>query len=425
MIVRISKIIALCLVCSLTLSSCSVNKDDEIKVNSDKQVIVAETMTEPEKEQIHAVEEKVVIGIDDHSLDVPEFSGIDDTGLLRYVQDNVYTELVKELDHDEYFVENINAIYISKEYLEEVAFNSQSNVFFGYTLDELNEQFEGIQYAFGLGDDGTTVVYEIEDYNDTYEMIIKDVAIGTGVILICVTVSAVSGGAGAPAISMIFAASAKSGTIMALSSSVFSGVASGVITGVQTGDIDEAIKAGTVAGAEGFKWGVISGSLLGGISKGVALKGATLNGLTMNEAALIQKETGYPLDVIKGLENMEQYEILKQAGLQTKTINGKSALVRSGIDLNYVDEFGRKNIDRMKQGLAALDPDGIPYELHHIGQNPDSTLAILSQIEHRLGGNHKIWHKFTEASKIDRTDFDKIRQLFWKDYSELFALGGL
>lgn len=414
------------------LSSCNVNKG--IDVASDKQKIVTETMVEPDKESESDVDEKVIDldienreanTIGDINPDVPEFSGIDDVDLLRYVQDNIYNELVKELDNEEYFVENVNAIYISKEYLEEVSFNSQSNVFFGYTLDELNEQFDGVQYAFGLGDDSTTIVYEIEDYDDTYEKIIKDVAIGTGVILICVTVSAVSGGAGAPAVSMIFVASAKSGTIFALSSAGFSGVASGVITGLQTGDIDEAIKSGVSAGAEGFKWGAISGSLLGGASKAVALKGATLNGLTMNEAALIQKETGYPLDVIKGLENMEQYEILKNVGLQTKTISGKSALVRNEIDLSCVDEFGRTNLERMKQGLAALDPDGIAYELHHIGQNPDSTLAILSQAEHRLGGNHKIWHKFTEASKIDRTAFDKIRQDFWKDYAELFALGGL
>ena len=38
---------------------------------------------------------------------------------------------------------------------------------------------------------------------------------GSGVILVCVTVSVVTGGAGAPAVSMIFAASAKSGAIFA------------------------------------------------------------------------------------------------------------------------------------------------------------------------------------------------------------------
>lgn len=58
---------------------------------------------------------------------------------------------------------------------------------------------------------------------------LKNVAIGTGVILVCVTVSAVTAGAGAPAISLIFAASAKTGTIMALSSAGFGGFTAGVV----------------------------------------------------------------------------------------------------------------------------------------------------------------------------------------------------
>ena len=172
---------------------------------------------------------------------------------------------------------------------------------------------------FTLGDDGQTIVTEFQEYDDTYEQILKNVAIGTGVILICVTVSVVSGGLGAPAVSMIFAASAKTGTIMGLSSGLFSGVSAGVVTGMETGDFDEAMKAAALAGSEGFKWGAITGSVAGGAGEAIALKGATLNGLTMNEAALIQKQSGYPLDVIKQFSSMEQYQICQAAGLSPHT----------------------------------------------------------------------------------------------------------
>ncbi len=348
------------------------------------------------------------------------YQSLNDPELLRYVQDTVYTDLVKDLDSSEYFVENVEAIYISKEYIEELEYNSKENIFFGYTLSELDEQFQGTRYVFTLREDGTTTVVPFENYDDTYDQVLKNVAIGTGVILVCVTVSVATGGA-APAVSMIFAASAKTGTAFALSSGVISGVSSAVVTGIQTKDFDAAVKAGAKSGSEAFKWGAISGALAGGAGEAVALHGATLNGLSMNEAALIQKESGYPLDVIKQFSSMDQYQICKDAGLTSRMVSGKTALVRN-IDLNQIDELGRTNLQRMIEGLAPLDPTGIPYELHHVGQKADSTLAILTRAEHRLGENHKIWHVFGEASEIDRVAFDKQRAEFWLQMAKI--LGG-
>ena len=153
-----------------------------------------------------------------------EALNIDDAVLHGYIEDNVYVDLVTELD-DVYFVENVQVSYISKEYLEEVQYNSQENIYFGYTLSELDAVFQGTRYVFTLGDDGQTTVAEFEEYEDIYSQMLRNVAIGAGIILLCVTVSTVSGGMGAPAVSMIFAASAKSGTIIGLSSGLFSGVA--------------------------------------------------------------------------------------------------------------------------------------------------------------------------------------------------------
>ena len=349
------------------------------------------------------------------------YQSLNNPELLRYVEDTVYTDLVMDLDDSQYFVENVEAVYISKEYIEELEYNSKENVFFGYTLSELDQQFQGSKYIFTLGEDGTTTVVPFEEYDDTYDKVIKNVAVGTGVILVCVTVSVATGGA-APAISMIFAASAKTGTAFALSSGVFSGVSSAVVTGIQTKDFDAAVKAGMLNGSEAFKWGAVSGAIAGGAGEAVALHGATLNGLTMNEAAQIQKESKYPLDVIKEFRSMDQYKICKEAGLKPRMIDGKTALVRN-IDLNKVDEMERTNLQRMMEGLSPLDADGVAYELHHVGQKADSTLAILTQAEHRLGENHKIWHIFGEASKIDRAVFDKQRAEFWIEMAKI--LGGM
>ena len=360
---------------------------------------------------------------------VPEagFSGMDDPNLLRYTEDTIYENLVATLDSDEYFVENVSAVYISQEYIDELAYNSQANIYFGYTLQELAEQFQGKKYIFTLGDDGSTIVTEFEEYDDTYDRALKNVAIGTGVILVCVTVSLVSAGLGAPAVSMIFSVAAQSGTKMALSGGIMGGVAAGIVTGVQTGDMDEALKAAALAGSEGFKWGAISGALAGGASEAMALKGATRSGLTMNEAATIQRESKYPLDVIKQFKSMDQYEICKNAGLYPVTVNGKTSLVRA-IDLDYVDDFGRTNLQRMKEGLAAIDPDsGLPYELHHIGQKTDSTLAILTKAEHMQGGNNSIWHEFGSASEVhsaaNEALWNRQRQTYWRQLATLLEGG--
>lgn len=388
------KLIALCLALVLVLSGTSI------------QVQANDMADKPDQEFIKSLK------------------GLNDPSLPRYLEDSLYASLVDTLNNEEYFVENVEAIYISQEYLDEMAYNSQMNVFFGFTLSEIEEQFQSAKFVFTLGDDGTTVVEPFQNYDDTYDKVIRNVAIGTGVILVCVTVSVVSAGAGAPAISLIFAASAKTGATIGLSGAAMGAASAGIVTGLQTNDTDAVLKAAALAGSEGFKWGAISGAVAGGASKAFALKGATTSGLSMNEVALIQKESKLPLDVIKQFRTMEQYNIVKDAGLVTRTVNGKAALIRR-IDPNFIDDFGRTNLQRMQQGLSALDPTGTPYELHHIGQKMDSTLAILTKSEHMQGNNNSIWHVFGKASEIDRSVFGIQKNEFWKTMARTFAVGGI
>lgn len=401
------RLIALILVCAL-LTGCTP------QTNSDgiQEETTAPATSQPESSYSFTEEEP------------PEFSNLNDVNLLPYLEDSIYSELVTALNSEDYFVENVNAIYISKEYLEEVAYNSQENIYFDYTLSELDSYFQGTRYVFTLGDDGQTIVTEFQKYDDTYDQILKNVAIGTGVILVCVTVSIVTYGAGAPAVSMFFAASAKTGTIMALSSGVFSGVSAGVVKGIETGDLNESMKAAALAGSEGFKWGAISGTIAGGSGEAIALKGATLNNLTMNEAALIQRESKLPLEFIKNFHSMDEYTVLKNAGLTLSKVNGRMALTQN-IDWDIIGDIedGRTNAQRVIDGLAPLDQSGKPYELHHIGQMSDSPLAILTNLQHK--SNYSVLHANTDStvSNIDRNLFAKQRQDFWKALLEMSLKG--
>lgn len=351
---------------------------------------------------------------------MPEFSGLGDATLLNYVEDTVYEELVTTLDGGSYFVQNVSAVYVSAEYLEEVAANSRENIYFGYTLSELDGLFQGERFVFTLGSDGQTTVEAFAECTDRYDQVVRNLATGSGVILLCVTVSVVGAAAGAPAVSVIFAASAKTGATVALSSGLFSGVAAGAVQYLETGDLDQALEAAALGGSEGFKWGAVTGVITGGINQAAGLYGATCNGLTMDQAALIQRESKFPLDVIKEFSSMEQYEICRQAGLTPQMVNGNTALIRA-IDLDYVDDLGRTNLQRMQQGFAALDPTGQSYELHHIGQQADSTLAILTKAEHVQGGNNTIWHIFGEATDVHGagSTWNVQRQQFWKTLAGL------
>ena len=262
------RVIALCLAVLMTLTGCTQQTAQNPTLDTSTPSEV-ETSSAPTSETEQTTAQDVPVFAEDTE---PNFATLSDPSLLQYVEDNIYSDLVARFDSEDYIVESVNAVYVSEEYLEEVAYNSKSNVYFGYALEELDAQFQGTRYIFSLGENGDTVVEEFARYDDTYDRVIKNVAIGTGVILVCVTVSVVSGGVGAPAaVSMIFASAAKTGTVYALSSGTISAVAAGMITGIQTGDFEEAKKAAALAGSESFKWGSITGVIVGGATEAITL----------------------------------------------------------------------------------------------------------------------------------------------------------
>lgn len=353
------------------------------------------------------------------SYDYPEeYASLSDPELVDSLEEGVYNSLVAELDSNEYLVEEVQVAYVSQEYLDELRFNSKENVFFGYTLDDVISHFGDTPYVF-TAEDGNTVVKEFESYDDTLDQIAFNVAAGTGVIVILATISFAAPVVGAPqAITAIFTFATKGAVVGAAIDAPVSGAIAGIMTGLETGDPNEAIKSAALSASEGYKMGAIIGGATGALSEFTWLKSASANGLTMSQAATIQKESRYPLEVIQGMRNMDEYLVYKEAGLKPCTVAtpyGKRTILARDLDLARTDADGYTNLYRMEHGRAPVDANGHPYELHHVGQKNDGVLAILTREEHDSQGLHLI-----QESEIDRPAFDSEREKIYEHLAQLY-----
>ncbi|MEG0009372.1 MAG: HNH/ENDO VII family nuclease [Aeromonas sp.] len=149
-------------------------------------------------------------------------------------------------------------------------------------------------------------------------------------------------------------------------------------------------------------------------------------GLTDEEKNKIKEETGWSDDIIDCIQNMKQYEILKNAGLIEVEINGRKCLIKENIELDYTDADGISNRDRLARGLAPLDSKtGKPIELHHLGQKADSPLVELTEEEHRTGEyeegkkNQSLWHNNSLDTEVhgDGNTWTQERKAHWKERS--------
>lgn len=150
-------------------------------------------------------------------------------------------------------------------------------------------------------------------------------------------------------------------------------------------------------------------------------------GLTEEEKAKIKEETGWSDEIIDNIQNMKQYEILKNAGLIEVEINGRKCLIKENVDLDYTDEDGITNRERIARGLAPLDSKtGKPIELHHLGQKADSPLVELTEEEHRTGEyedgkkNQSLWHDNAKETEVhgEGNSWDQERKAHWKARAE-------
>lgn len=124
---------------ALFLTGCSVPEDSEVPVGATMSTDARTTSTES----------PTVSDVPESAAE-PSFASFGDPDYLQYVEDQVFASAEGELVSDDYEIEHLTATYVSQEYLDELAFNSQENIYFGYTLSEIEAQFEGTSYVFSL-----------------------------------------------------------------------------------------------------------------------------------------------------------------------------------------------------------------------------------------------------------------------------------
>lgn len=406
---KLALLVAISLI-TVSLTSCSETASKKAEESSNVTTLVESLVTETTQEVLEEIDTDIELLVfeGNEAETINSFGSLQDADLLGYCEDAVYRDLVLALDSEDYFVESVQASYMSQEYIEELTYNSMENVYFGYTLSELAEVYdEGTAYVFTVDENGETITEEYLGYDDSFERMMTNVAIGSGVILLCITISCVTA-PGAPAISMILAGAAETGTTFALSSATIAGVSTTLIEGFQTGNWSEALDSGLLSASEGLKLGAMIGSVAGGVSTYNALSYMTNAGLSLNEAATIQRATGYPAEVIANIRSVEEAQVYMNEPVRQIMVNGRTALIP---DIpNYIDDMGRTNLERMAQGLAPIDEFGYSMELHHIGQNNDGPLILLTRAQHDSGVLH-----INEYSGVDHgASWNNLRQNIYR-----------
>lgn len=127
------------------------------------------------------------------------------------------------------------------------------------------------------------------------------------------------------------------------------------------------------------------------------------------------------------LENASpaEKEVYEKAALEKTEVNERETLMRTDLDYDAKDQFGRTNLERMEDGLSPL-LNNEPIELHHIKQEMDSPLAELTKEEHRGEGNYSILHDVDKESTINRTIFNAEKEAHWKERAEeIIQVGGV
>lgn len=348
---------------------------------------------------------------------IEDFTDMDDPALLQFLEDSIYATLEEEYaDADFYFeIEDVSTQFISKEYLDETAYNSKANIFFGYDLVQLNEVFEGNKYIFTLADDGQTGVQEFEEIPyDVYDKVIRNVVIGTGVILICVTIAVASGGiasgamasagtstisglaglstvgAGATKVSLIFTASAKTATLLATQGTVIAGTTTLIKRGIETGwDAEAMIESAAMNASEGYKYGAITGAVTGA-AKGIkTVRNITRGKITprqAEQAALAQYGGREQVSFLNGRE-VSQYTIgatrpdiiVNNVAIEVKNYN----LTNPGSLYTLVNALSKQVSSRIKN-LPAGMTQKIVLNVEGRGYTKWFVQKIVEWLQHQL-----------------------------------------
>lgn len=190
---------------------------------------------------------------------------ISDASFVQTLQDSVYDLIVDDLDESgnekQIEVQEVKAVYLSKEYIEQYSFNSKETKFFGTTLAELEAKFGNQKYVFDIDENGKTVCHAVDDFDNTFEEVSKVALIGGGVILLSVTLVCATGGA--PVTALVACTGPSAGAITANQAQLALLAASSAIAIFDNGDVGGAAKDIAFDTGSDFIMQAISGTTLG------------------------------------------------------------------------------------------------------------------------------------------------------------------
>jgi len=100
---------------------------------------------------------------------------------------------------------------------------------------------------------------------------------------------------------------------------------------------------------------------------------------------------------------------------------------RNDIDINFVDENGLTNLERMQAGKAPYGPDGKKIQLHHVLQKEPGPMAEVTETTHQ--NYYKTLHGLKGKGESFRNDpvlekqYNNFRRQYWKWRAEQIVGG--
>lgn len=167
-----------------------------------------------------------------------------DADFVKKLEDSVYQLIVKDLDENgnrkDLQVQDVKAVYLSKEYLEQYTYNTKETKFFGTTLGELEKKFDKQKYVFDIDENGKTTCHAVGDFDNTFDEVTQAALLGSGVILISVTIVCVTGGA--PVTALVACTANSAPAITANQAHLALLAASSAVAIFDDGDVGDAAK---------------------------------------------------------------------------------------------------------------------------------------------------------------------------------------
>lgn len=190
-----------------------------------------------------------------------------DEETLQQLKDQVYADISEELSTDEYLVQDVKVIYLTEE--EVATMSPEDKIYFGYSANGLNDVITSDMTVIDESEYGTIDVKseKLLDKDDR-TTVIKNLAIGTGIILVCVTVVCVTKDMEIDneVVTAFIELAPKAAALGAAGFATITGTVSGAIQYVKSKNLKESFRKLIVDGSKGFKWGAIIGTVYAGAS---------------------------------------------------------------------------------------------------------------------------------------------------------------